>query len=59
MGDHPPAWDAARIQRLLAVARPVQPAPAEAAAEVPVDRSKWDMAERGRIIAALEANGCT
>jgi DNA-binding NtrC family response regulator len=49
------AWDAARLQRLLA--RTSQPAPAESAAKVLVDRSKWDMAERNRVLAALDANG--
>ncbi|QQC64929.1 sigma 54-interacting transcriptional regulator [Paraburkholderia ginsengisoli] len=51
------AWDAARLQRLLALARTTQPVPAESAAEVLVDRSKWDMAERNRVLAALDANG--
>lgn len=51
------AWDAARLQRLLALARTSQPVPAESAAEVLVDRSKWDMAERNRVLAALDANG--
>ena len=51
------AWDAARLQRLLAQARSGQPVPAESAAEVLVDRSKWDMAERSRVLAALDANG--
>jgi len=37
-------WDAARLQRLLALARTNQLAPAESAAEVLVDRNKWDMA---------------
>ncbi|CAG9193157.1 Fis family transcriptional regulator [Paraburkholderia caribensis] len=50
------AWDAARLHRLLAVARSSQPVPAESAAEVLVDRSKWDMAERSRVLAALDAN---
>ncbi|WP_109478372.1 sigma-54 dependent transcriptional regulator [Paraburkholderia sp. C35] len=50
------AWDAARLQRLIAVARSNQPVPAESAAEVLVDRSKWDMAERNRVLAALDAN---
>jgi len=50
------AWDAARLHRLLAIARSNQPVPAESAAEVLVDRSKWDMAERARVIAALDAN---
>ncbi|MCM3012124.1 hypothetical protein M3583_26030, partial [Bacillus subtilis] len=47
-------WDAARLQRLIAHARSAaQPVPAESAAEVVVDRSKWDMNERNRVIAAL------
>lgn len=50
------AWDAARLQRLLAVARSNQPVRAESAAEVLVDRSKWDMAERNRVLAAPDAN---
>jgi DNA-binding NtrC family response regulator len=51
------SWDAARLQRLLALARSNQPVPAESAPEVLVDRSKWDMAERNRVLAALDANG--
>jgi DNA-binding NtrC family response regulator len=51
------AWDAARLHRLLALARSSQPVPAESAAEVLADRSKWDMAERSRVLAAREANG--
>jgi DNA-binding NtrC family response regulator len=50
------AWDAARLQRLLALARSAQPVPAESAAEVLMDRSKWDMAERNGVLAALDAN---
>ncbi|WP_322087740.1 sigma-54 dependent transcriptional regulator [Burkholderia sp. BCC1999] len=51
-------WDAARLQRLIAHARnSAQPVPVESAAEVFVDRSKWDMNERSRVIAALDANG--
>ncbi|MGN6317921.1 sigma 54-interacting transcriptional regulator [Trinickia sp.] len=50
------AWDAARLRRLIAHARNAQPAPAENASEVVVDRSKWDMAERTRVIAALASN---
>jgi DNA-binding NtrC family response regulator len=50
-------WDAVRLQRLLALARSNQPVPAESAAQVLVDRSKWDMAERSRVIAALDAHG--
>ncbi|GAB6848599.1 sigma 54-interacting transcriptional regulator [Paraburkholderia kururiensis] len=51
------SWDAARLQRLLALVRSTQPVPAESVAEVLVDRSKWDMAERNRVLAALDANG--
>jgi len=50
------AWDAARLQRLLALARNSQYVPAESVAEVVIDRSKWDMTERNRVLAALEAN---
>ena len=50
------AWDAACLHRLLAVARSNQPVSAESAAEVLVDRSKWNMAERNRVLAALDAN---
>ncbi|BDC38631.1 hypothetical protein PTKU15_19280 [Paraburkholderia terrae] len=50
------AWDAARLQRLLGVAPSNQPMPAESAAEVLVDRSKWDMAGRNRMLAPLDAN---
>jgi DNA-binding NtrC family response regulator len=41
---------------LLAHARNAQPVPAESASEVIVDRSKWDMAERSRVLAALATN---
>ncbi|MDE1184648.1 sigma-54 dependent transcriptional regulator [Paraburkholderia sp.] len=51
------AWDAARLQRLIALARSSQPVPPDSAPEVVVDRSKWDMAERARVIAALDQNG--
>ncbi|HKU00430.1 MAG TPA: sigma-54 dependent transcriptional regulator [Paraburkholderia sp.] len=51
MGD----WDAPRLRRLLAGSGGVQPV-AEAAVPI-VDRSKWDMAERSRLLAALDANG--
>ena len=50
-------WDAARLRRLLAGAGGAQPAPAAAAAMPVVDRSKWDMAERSRLLSALEHNG--
>jgi DNA-binding NtrC family response regulator len=50
------AWDAARLRRLLAHARNAQPAPAESASEGVVDRSKWDMSERSRVLAALASN---
>ncbi|CAB3758345.1 sigma 54-interacting transcriptional regulator [Paraburkholderia solisilvae] len=51
------AWDAVRLQRLLTLARNGQTTPAEAPAETVVDRSKWDMNERNRVLAALHANG--
>jgi transcriptional regulator of acetoin/glycerol metabolism len=44
------------IQRLPALARTGQPVPAESVTEVLVDRGKWDMAERNRVLAALGAN---
>jgi DNA-binding NtrC family response regulator len=50
------AWDAIRLKRLIAHARNAQPAPADSANELIVDRSKWDMAERNRVLAALSAN---
>ncbi|PLZ03367.1 sigma-54-dependent Fis family transcriptional regulator [Burkholderia sp. WAC0059] len=50
-------WDAPRLQRLLALARSSQPVPPESAAEILVDRSKWDMTERERVLAALDSNG--
>jgi DNA-binding NtrC family response regulator len=50
------SWDAPRLRRLLAHARNAQPVPAETASEVIVDRSKWDMAERTRVLAALAIN---
>ncbi|MGN6085513.1 sigma 54-interacting transcriptional regulator [Trinickia sp.] len=49
-------WDAARLRRLIAHARNAQPAPAESATEGVVDRSKWDMGERARVLAALASN---
>ena len=50
------AWDATRLKRLIAHTRNAQPTPSESAAELIVDRSKWDMAERNRVLAALSAN---
>ncbi|MBN3814213.1 MULTISPECIES: sigma 54-interacting transcriptional regulator [Paraburkholderia] len=51
------AWDAQRLRRLLAGSGGAQPqAVAEPVAPV-VDRSKWDMAERSRLLSALDANG--
>jgi DNA-binding NtrC family response regulator len=50
-------WDEARVKRLLVLARNSQPAPADAVADLLVDRSKWDMNERNRVLAALDANG--
>jgi DNA-binding NtrC family response regulator len=51
------SWDPARLQRLLALARSAQPVPPEMVADVLVDRSKWDMNERNRVLVVLEANG--
>ena len=50
-------WDAPRLRRLLAGSGSVQPAPGESAIVPIVDRSKWDMAERSRLLTALDANG--
>lgn len=50
------AWDTERLRRLIAHARNAQPAPAETVAQIVVDRSKWDMAERERVLAALASN---
>jgi DNA-binding NtrC family response regulator len=50
------AWDTERLRRLIAHARNAQPAPAEIVAQIVVDRSKWDMAERERVLAALASN---
>jgi DNA-binding NtrC family response regulator len=50
-------WDETRVKRLLTLARNSQPAPADVVAELVVDRSKWDMNERNRVLAALDANG--
>ncbi|MDR5774084.1 MULTISPECIES: sigma-54 dependent transcriptional regulator [unclassified Caballeronia] len=49
------SWDEGRVKRLLVLARNAQPV--DNATELLVDRSKWDMNERNRVIAALEANG--
>jgi DNA-binding NtrC family response regulator len=49
-------WDAPRLKRLLALARNAQPASGGGAGEGVVDRSKWDMAERSRVLAALATN---
>jgi DNA-binding NtrC family response regulator len=49
-------WDAERLQAILLRARHVQPPRTDPVVEI-VDRSKWDMAERGRIAEALDANG--
>ncbi|MFM0610282.1 sigma-54 dependent transcriptional regulator [Paraburkholderia sediminicola] len=51
------AWDAVRLHRLLASARGSQVAPVETVSEAPVDRRRWDTAERSRVISALDANG--
>ncbi|WP_153100574.1 sigma 54-interacting transcriptional regulator [Paraburkholderia hayleyella] len=48
-------WDAARLQRLLALASGT-PAVTETTPDVLVDRSKWDMGERNRVLTALDAN---
>ncbi len=50
-------WDEGRVKRLLTLARNAQPAPADGGTEPLVDRSKWDMNERNRVITALDANG--
>jgi DNA-binding NtrC family response regulator len=49
-------WDATRLRRLLTGALGA-PAAASNGAAAPIDRSKWDMAERSRLLAALEQNG--
>ncbi|WP_153075131.1 sigma 54-interacting transcriptional regulator [Paraburkholderia bonniea] len=51
------AWDAVRLQRLLTLARSTPRVAQDSAADGLVDRSKWDMPERRRVLAALEANG--
>lgn len=51
------AWDESRVKRLLVLARNARTAPAGAISDLLVDRSKWDMNERNRVIAALDANG--
>ncbi|MGI4901802.1 MAG: sigma 54-interacting transcriptional regulator, partial [Janthinobacterium lividum] len=50
------AWDASRIQRILTRSRQVRPVVREEVAADTVDRSKWDLAERSKIINALDAN---
>ncbi len=49
-------WDEAHVKRLLVIARNAQSVPMESQ-DLLVDRSKWDMNERNRVIAALDANG--
>ncbi|CAB3784859.1 hypothetical protein LMG28138_01892 [Pararobbsia alpina] len=49
-------WDAERLQAILLRARNVQPPRTDPVIEI-VDRSKWDMTERGRVAEALDANG--
>ncbi|SDE25943.1 sigma 54-interacting transcriptional regulator [Paraburkholderia lycopersici] len=49
-------WDARRLRLLLAGAGAVRTAQETSAPPI-VDRSKWDMAERSRLIAALDQNG--
>jgi transcriptional regulator of acetoin/glycerol metabolism len=50
------AWDVTRLKRLLVLTRTNQPVPAQSAAEVLAGRSKWDMVERNRLLAAFDAN---
>ncbi|SAK43752.1 sigma-54 dependent transcription regulator [Caballeronia pedi] len=50
-------WDESRVKRLLVLARSAKAAPADGGSDLLVDRSKWDMTERNRVIAALDANG--
>ncbi|GLU34864.1 sigma-54 dependent transcriptional regulator [Trinickia caryophylli] len=50
------AWDTPRLRRLLAHARHTPMTAAVPAADLIVDRSKWDMAERSRVLAALASN---
>jgi DNA-binding NtrC family response regulator len=49
-------WDATRLRRLLAGALGAPPASTEGTTGA-IDRSKWDMAERSRLLAALDQNG--
>jgi DNA-binding NtrC family response regulator len=50
-------WDATRLRRLLAGALGQQANSASETLAPVVDRSKWDMAERSRLLAALDQNG--
>jgi len=50
-------WDAARIQRTLAAARTEREAVAVSTLSAPsVDRTRWDAAERSRLLVVLEEN---
>lgn len=51
------SWDATRLRRLLAGALGAQASTGPDALAPVVDRSKWDMAERSRLLAALDQNG--
>ncbi|WP_322101965.1 sigma-54 dependent transcriptional regulator [Paraburkholderia sp. J41] len=51
------SWDATRLRRLLAGALGAQASTGADALAPVVDRSKWDMAERSRLLAALDQNG--
>jgi DNA-binding NtrC family response regulator len=50
------AWDAARLTRLLSHARHARGQTSNMPPTPLVDRSKWDMAERNRVLAALATN---
>ena len=50
------AWDAARLTRLLSHARHARGQVSDTPLHPAVDRSKWDMAERNRVLAALATN---
>jgi len=54
-------WDATRIQRMLVAARTEREAVAVSSLSSPAplgaDRSRWDAAERTRLVAVLEDNG--
>jgi DNA-binding NtrC family response regulator len=50
-------WDAARLQALLANAQRTQAVLAERSQAGAIDRSRWDMNDRTRVLDALMANG--